>query len=201
MAEALNLNPDEFVRGERTVSDVISQARQANPALVDKVLAAGTVKADGRIKAEAWQTLGIQGERRTPGQVLQELAQQTATRTAAQAAKKAELAQRIGGVTNYEELKAALGDSVSVSKNSDRGGVYVFVQDNATGLRVEGAGASQEAAVADLKVQLGAQPGQQTLPLATSGGVTQATVAQAGQQIPDEVLRAEERATKWQKRG
>jgi hypothetical protein len=73
LATELGLDPDELVRGERGVNEIIDAARAKDSALVDRVLAADTVHADGRIKAKDWQELGIEGERRTPGTVLKEM--------------------------------------------------------------------------------------------------------------------------------
>lgn len=67
-----------WTRGERTASEVLAAAEQANAPLVADLLRADVVKTDGRVKAEQWKYLaesyGLDGTRRTPGDVLKELA-------------------------------------------------------------------------------------------------------------------------------
>lgn len=67
-----------WTKGERTASEVLAQAEQANAPLVADLLRADVVRTDGRVKAEQWKYLaesyGLEGQRRTPGDVLKELA-------------------------------------------------------------------------------------------------------------------------------
>jgi len=67
-----------WTKGERTASEVLAQAEQANAPLVADLLRADVVRTDGRVKAEQWKYLaesyGLEGQRRAPGDVLRELA-------------------------------------------------------------------------------------------------------------------------------
>lgn len=66
-----------WTKGERIASGVVFGAEQINKPLVDDLLRADVVKTDGRIKAEQWkylqETYGLEGPRRTPGEILKEL--------------------------------------------------------------------------------------------------------------------------------
>jgi hypothetical protein len=67
-----------WTKGERTASELLAQAEQANQPLVADLLRADVVKTDGRVKAEQWKFLqesyGLEGARRTPGEVVREIA-------------------------------------------------------------------------------------------------------------------------------
>lgn len=167
LAGELGLNPDDFVKGERSINDVVHAAQQANPELAGKVLSAPTI-ADGRIEAKAWADLGLEGERRKPGDVLKALAPtQPSPAKAGEgvAAITAEsLAQKAQGAKSFDELKAALGSDANVMKWGDPTGVYVGVSNRKAGINVEGRGSTVSEAVADAKAKLGIKPSPQPSP-------------------------------------
>lgn len=78
IAKELGLNPDEFVKNERGLSDLVKLAREKNAGLVDDVIGAAATKQGGKIKAEAWIELqskhGLLGQRRSAGEIIRELA-------------------------------------------------------------------------------------------------------------------------------
>ena len=233
LATALGLNPDDFVKGERGVQDVIQAAineTHSNELVQDIVKAPTTAK--GEIRQSAWDELSHKwagewtalvggDETRKPGDILAQMAGERqkneviraataqkgqtvraltgaeAEQFAAPSARQAEIAQRVKGVTTFDELKAGMPEGVLVMKSSDPSGVTVTIRDRKNGISIEGHGGSGDEATADALKQLGVEPVAK--PVAAATGQPQAPAAAVPEEaaVPQEVLDAEKKAERY----
>lgn len=110
MAQTLGIDADELTRGARSATEILEAARQANPALVERLTSVETVRAGGKVKAEQWQEIAtsgmVSGERRTPGEILKELAgappQPSAADVASDVATSGNMGDEMSGSTLAE---------------------------------------------------------------------------------------------------